>query len=469
MQKLKTNKNHISHLAPHTSNHNKNVGKNCVFPHSRGITLIALIITIIVMIILVGVTVSIALNGGLFKTTEQAAKETQIEADREILQVGVAGALASEEGIINGSLLNNLPEGWNVEGAGPFTVISPNGNKFTVNADGSIKEPIELPEGWNQEAISEVITETVDGVEYKVPIPKGYVASKATGEKTIAEGLVIYEGTEEVNDSNVETARTTRNQFVWIPITEDFEGTYSGGTNYSEPTELMSNYSSSGAPYDSQATLDYLYGKNYYNYETDFAYDEHYAEMVESINKYNGFYIGRYETTIDENNEIGSKYNAEVLTGETILKDGTNPNITGSNNLYYYRWYGLYYAERNNSIIGNKDYLQTNMIWGQQWDAMIEYFDSRSINYSAFGDSSQGEIVNSGQSTNSSGEKDRIYNIYDLRTNEYEWTAEANKTYNRSGYGGYYNMGNSASFHFVGNYPAYVANYYSSRLTLYIK
>jgi len=49
----------------------------------KGITLIALIITIIVMLILVGVSVSIALNTGLFKTTQGAAKNTQIAADAE--------------------------------------------------------------------------------------------------------------------------------------------------------------------------------------------------------------------------------------------------------------------------------------------------------------------------------------------------------------------------------------------------
>lgn len=36
--------------------------------------------------------------------------------------------------------------------------------------------------------------------------------------------------------------------------------------------------------------------------ENSFAYKAHYAEMVESVNKYNGFFVGRYEVTIDENN-----------------------------------------------------------------------------------------------------------------------------------------------------------------------
>ncbi len=43
----------------------------------KGITLVALIITIIVMIILVGVSVTFALNGGLFTAAEGAAENTE--------------------------------------------------------------------------------------------------------------------------------------------------------------------------------------------------------------------------------------------------------------------------------------------------------------------------------------------------------------------------------------------------------
>ena len=45
--------------------------------NSKGITLIALIITIIVMLILVGVTVNVAIQGGLFNTARQAVARTE--------------------------------------------------------------------------------------------------------------------------------------------------------------------------------------------------------------------------------------------------------------------------------------------------------------------------------------------------------------------------------------------------------
>lgn len=49
----------------------------------KGITLVALVITIIVMLILVAVSITIALNGGLFDTTKKAAGDTKNAANEE--------------------------------------------------------------------------------------------------------------------------------------------------------------------------------------------------------------------------------------------------------------------------------------------------------------------------------------------------------------------------------------------------
>lgn len=64
----------------------------------KGITLIALVITIIVMLILVSVSITMAINGGLFKNAGQAAKETNEAKEAE-------GNLSSGKVQING--LNN--------------------------------------------------------------------------------------------------------------------------------------------------------------------------------------------------------------------------------------------------------------------------------------------------------------------------------------------------------------------------
>lgn len=73
-----------------------------------GITLIALIITVIVMLILVGVTITVVLNGGLFETATKAATETQKEAERERLtEIVLANYNASEGKITNADDLAN--------------------------------------------------------------------------------------------------------------------------------------------------------------------------------------------------------------------------------------------------------------------------------------------------------------------------------------------------------------------------
>ena len=53
--------------------------------NNKGITLIALVITIIVMLILVGVTVSAAINGKLFDTAKKAAKDTEKAKQEETI------------------------------------------------------------------------------------------------------------------------------------------------------------------------------------------------------------------------------------------------------------------------------------------------------------------------------------------------------------------------------------------------
>ena len=51
--------------------------------NQKGITLVALVITIIVMLILVAVSITIALNGNLFDTAKDVAKNTQNAANKE--------------------------------------------------------------------------------------------------------------------------------------------------------------------------------------------------------------------------------------------------------------------------------------------------------------------------------------------------------------------------------------------------
>ena len=59
----------------------------------RGITLIALIITIIVMLILVGVTVTTAINGGLLKQAQKAKTRHEEEYIKEQIQIALVSSI----------------------------------------------------------------------------------------------------------------------------------------------------------------------------------------------------------------------------------------------------------------------------------------------------------------------------------------------------------------------------------------
>ena len=111
------------------------------FTNENGITLIALIITIIVMLILVAVTINYSLNGGLITKAKDASSQRQIAADREELQLAIVAAMDYGTGeIVRSDLISSLSSGWNTSQSAPYTCTSPKGNIFTVSADGTIKE-----------------------------------------------------------------------------------------------------------------------------------------------------------------------------------------------------------------------------------------------------------------------------------------------------------------------------------------
>ena len=64
-----------------------------------GITLIALIITIIVMLILAGATIQVLTSTKLFSTAKQAGETYKEEEEKEVMKLAFANALT--ESIVN--------------------------------------------------------------------------------------------------------------------------------------------------------------------------------------------------------------------------------------------------------------------------------------------------------------------------------------------------------------------------------
>ena len=99
----------------------------------KGITLIALVITIIVMIILVAVSVTVALNGGLFQTAKTATGKTELERDKEILMAAAVGALGEDGKVVYENI--QTPTGFTKVSNGIYTKGD---NTFRVDEYGGI-------------------------------------------------------------------------------------------------------------------------------------------------------------------------------------------------------------------------------------------------------------------------------------------------------------------------------------------
>ena len=344
----------------------------------------------------------------------------------------------------------------------------------------------------------------------KVPVPNGYVGSSVAGENEIDTGYVIYEGEEAVTDSNVADAQKNRNQYVWVPVPDisKFYGTDANGkkwgkiytfssstssgydeitgtqpynwsesngvmtisskTNYREP-DVVAKYSSTGYDMDSRLKTLGIGAKTTHEFLNQL--EKEFNNMVASVEKYGGFYIGRYET-------------GNINQDTPVIQKG-NTNISSQT------WYNMY--KRCKNIKGANTNVETGMIWGNQWDRTLMWLietGSKTKEQIADDSTSWGnynnatfEYVNSSGSTVTKNENSgtkiptgnteytKANNIYDLAGNVYDWTMEASNTYSRVYRGGYYfNYGDySPADYRYNNVPTYSYYGYGCRSALYIK
>ena len=302
----------------------------------------------------------------------------------------------------------------------------------------------EMPEGWDGNKVNAV--ESADKVV--VPVPKGYTASSVATENKVSEGFVIYENTngedkkEEVNDNNKDTARTTRNQFVWVPVANPSEmyGTDKDGKkwgklynfsasgitplNWTEQDGVMSITATSGS--DSYREPDVV-DSDSSNSITISQLETEFNDMITSVEKYGGFYIGRYETG------NLSQEKATVVKNNTDIGNQT--------------WYSMYKKAKGIAVNNN---VTSSMIWGSQWDATMRWMynsgneEKKKYTYDSTGKGNYSGTNGNQPIATGSIETYAVNNIYDMAENVRDWAIEAYGTILRDGRGGYYrNNGNS--------------------------
>ena len=390
--------------------------KKLKIKQEKGITLIALVVTIVVLLILAGVSISLVLNNNGVISKAKDAKNQYAEAQ------------TNEE-----KQLNEVSD-WIDTKVGDTT------------GGGSVTK--------------------IDGV----PIPEGYYYVGGTK----AKGLVISDNIADKElDKGKENVRRdlAGNQWVWVPVetpsslyTTVAAGQALAGSTGVKTTKYTNSEIISGItrvlPGDTSSYRepDILPSSNYgdtddraktagFSSLANMAetMKSDYEEMIASLEKYKGFYIGRYELTAN---------------GEKTGATQTDKN-----------WYTLY---KNCTTLATGSKVKTRMIWGLQWDATCKWLATSNFditNSSTWGNYSNNTADGHGSKQNTGfSESWKANNIYDFAGNCWEFTQEADSTNGRAGRGGYSDFNGSV-------YPASLRSYDSpsttdslngSRPTLYL-
>ncbi len=438
----------------------------------KGITLISLVITIIILIILAGVSINLVVgeNGLFTKAREARQKFLNAQAEEEERLAELEMQIKDNE---------NLPEN---------TEKTPAGTEVKVPSKWLTTTPAYVETETGEIVKREVVTSNVRAIATgngeEVPVPKGFYYVGGT----IESGVVIsdnikdqnkyadYKPTEEVKEGipagvaynndgtvNIENSELKGNQFVWIPVELK---------DYKKEVWKNGEEEYKNATWETQA---------------------HSSELVQ-IKKYGGFYVGRYEAgtseielTVDSikiNFSEAHTASGWRNTDFSIRDDLSNHTATGKITSkageipYYHSDYFTALKLCNNMY--QTEYVQSGLVTGTMWDAIMKFIAGEDIsivttastwgNYNettdgvtfidgqgryATVDSSTGSITTAfqpsdgshyyGIRTTASTEGVKQKNLYDIAGNLWEWTQEA--AYTNDGLERYILRG--GSFHHV--------------------
>ena len=371
---------------------------------NKGITLVALVITIIILLILAGISISALTNTGIFgKAKEAKQKSANAELDQNT-------KLDEYENEID----NYLPK--------------KNNNKTVEQSKEKVLS-------------TEKNIELVDAKENKIVIPAGF---KITGEATtVDKGIVIEDATV---DSNGNATPTNGSQFVWVPVgkitkadgTEttitlgryDFDGTTGAESAYSGSDFVEED---ANAP----STLKNIEGKSIAKNITNFK---------NSVKANGGYYIGRYEArTTTARNDKGN--------------DLTQITEKGTDQVYNYVTQKKA-AEQAQGMYASNNFT-SDLMNSYAWDTAITFIQKCTDKTNYANQTSLNESFSSTGTTN-----DNPCNIFDMASNVYEWTTETSSVsglpcvfrggyyYSSDGYASYRdNDGTSGSDSYTGFRP----------------
>ena len=447
---------------------------------NKGITLIALVITIIVLLILAGVTIAMLTgDNGILTKANNSKNETAKATAKEKVQTEVMASYGTDGKIdldqlnknlqnisgikYNGSAISDsnkiasLPatvtvDGYNVK-------IEENGTTTASGSDTPVTPPtggtITITDAKKDEMKNKTENSKLTVTDGTVKIPAGFKVADDSG-TTIDEGIVIED--------------SKQNQFVWVQVSkENFESEFVRREGYDNGSQ-QSRLSNCG---ESDATGNNTNAKVIETATTK----QEAKDMYKSVKANGGFYIGRYEAGKDTNEKVVVQKNANVYNNvywsSTKAMQESETATTG----------GAVELSRNFAKENKYKTVQSTLIYGVQWDAVMNWM--KDVENSNATSTDKKYIIDStemgwysGVSGNSehktgidlNGGKNQVKKIYDLGGNVREWTMESCYTDSRVYRGGSYNYTGSLFPASTRDYPP--SSSYSDigfRFTLFLK
>ena len=431
--------------------------------NSKGITLVALVVTIIVLLILAGVTITSLLgDNGIISKAQQAADKMN-------------NAIQSEQTEMNALLeeLNSIASG-NGTGSGgddtPEVPTGPNGKPLlstitTLQTSGNV--------------------EAEDSYGNIVTVPQGFkvVEGSAGEEISVPNGVVIED--------------SAGNQFVWIPVGTVYKnaeqtqtstiklGRYTFSTTDGTPTLQQAAFAGDNPNNLSQTYADTITISPYYQ-ELTIARDgvvssglgglnataKNLEAFVQSVSDNGGYYIARYEAS----------YGSGTSTSDykPLSKPSTANSISSMNYVPGTLWNYITQLDaakvaknmylNNQDINGNTVGVESDLVNSYAWDTAIVYIQEMGNTDYANKKDGNGTLKDTGKTG------DVVCNIYDMAGNTEEWTTEyCTYTYGSNASpcvargGDYYYSDDYAAYRNYDFNAIYSNLYFSFRATLYVK
>ena len=399
---------------------------------AKGITLIALVITIIVLLILAGVAIAtLTGDNGILKKAGDAKTQTEQAKEDENLKIAIAGSYGTDGKLNLKDLKDNLEnQGINYDknNTGFPLEVTVNGEKKKIDANGNVTVKLEsVADSKTKGTVFDDVTTLEDTYGNQVKVPKGFkIASDSATDVT--GGIVIEDAT---------YTNTIGSQFVWIPVgtgenaikkankeTVDIAlGRYEFTKN-SDGTIKTSEYSGSSYTEDTTASHNSSRGN---------AIAKDIEKFKTSANSNHGYYIGRYEAGVVDYNSSVSTSNSNKETNWTGYT-GDNIKLVCKKEQQVWNYVTQNKAsELSRDMYGSEAKVTSDLINSYAWDTAIVFIqkcgtESNSLTYSQTAGlslTSTSEPQTTGTNILKATSKvDKQCNIFDMAGNCWEWTTE---------------------------------------------